>query len=180
MTLRDEFEDLWPIPNNVIFDEPSQEYRWRDYPNTTSPVNDMWESFCDGARVQQRRVGESPALDIEEFIAAKKYYTTIANPEEMDGTESVSVAELREFMHRRVATASPQAAVPEDLRASLFSGWQGCSNHGCIVRGAQKGMGTNGQCKCLVDASRTQLQMLQGRLQSILAHKERTECLKEQ
>jgi hypothetical protein len=58
MTLRDEFEGLWPIPSNVIFDEPSQEYRYRDYPNTTSPVNDMWESFCDGARVQQKRVEE--------------------------------------------------------------------------------------------------------------------------
>jgi hypothetical protein len=68
-----------------------------------------------------------------------------------------------------------QAAVPEDLRATLFSGWQGCSNHGCMVRGQQKGMGTNGQCKCLVDASRTQLQMLQGRLQSMLATEERTE-----
>jgi len=60
---------------------------------------------------------EAAALDIEEFIAAKKYYTTIANPEEMDGTESVSVAELREFMHGQVATASPQAAVPELLAA---------------------------------------------------------------
>jgi hypothetical protein len=57
------------------------------------------------------REGEALALGMEEFIAAKKYYTTIANPEEMDGTESVSVAELREFMRRRVATASPQAAV---------------------------------------------------------------------
>lgn len=58
ITLRDEFENLWPIPNNVIFDELTQEYRWRDYPNTTPPVNDMWESFCDGARVQQKRVEE--------------------------------------------------------------------------------------------------------------------------
>jgi hypothetical protein len=68
------------------------------------------------------RDGEAPALDIEEFIAAKKYYTTIANPEEMDGTESVSVAELREFMHRRVATASPQ--VVQEPVASV-SGYYG-------------------------------------------------------
>jgi hypothetical protein len=74
-----------------------------------------------------------------------------------------------------MTTILAQAAVPEDLRSLLFNGWLGCSNHGCIVRGAQKGMGTNGQCKCLVDASRTQLQMLQGKLQSILTHKERTE-----
>jgi hypothetical protein len=72
--------------------------------------------------------------------------------------------------------SAAQVAAPEDLKALLFSGWQGCSNHGCIVRGQQKGMGTNGQCKCLVDASRSQLQMLQGRLQLILTtHKERTE-----
>lgn len=61
---------------------------------------------------------------------------------------------------------------PKSMREILFKGWPGCSNHGCIVRGGQQGMATNGQCKCLVDASRTQLQMLQGRLQSILAHKE--------
>jgi hypothetical protein len=83
------------------------------------------------------RDGEAPALDIEEFIAAKKYYTTIANPEEMDGTESVSVAELREFMHSQVATASPQAAVPDMVEMEPFqtvdkssknykAGWNAC------------------------------------------------------
>lgn len=54
------------------------------------------------------------------------------------------------------------------MREILFKGWLGCSNHGCIVRGEQHGMATNGQCKCLVDASRTQLQMLHGRLSAVI------------
>jgi hypothetical protein len=72
MTLRDEFEGLWPIPNNVIFDELSQEYHWRGYPNTTSPVNDLWESFCDGARVQQNRVEELEAA-LRDLLSAVDY-----------------------------------------------------------------------------------------------------------
>jgi len=80
-----------------------------------------------------------------------------------------SAVERKEFTH-------PQAAVPDDMRAMLFSGWKGCSNHGCVVTGPKKGMGTNGMCQCLVGASRWQLQMLQGRLSSLLTtHKERTE-----
>jgi hypothetical protein len=79
MTLRDEFEDLWPIPNNVIFDEPSQEYRYRDYPNTTSPANDMWESFCDGARVQQRRVEELEAA-LRDLLRAVDYEQELTDP----------------------------------------------------------------------------------------------------
>lgn len=61
---------------------------------------------------------------------------------------------------------------PMSLREILFKGWLGCSNHGCIVRGEQQGMGTNGQCKCLVDASRTQLLMLQGRLSAVIRAQE--------
>lgn len=79
MTLRDEFEDLWPIPNNVIFDELSQEYRWRDYPNTTSPVNDAWESFCDGARVQQKRVEELEAA-LRDLLTAVDYEQGLTEP----------------------------------------------------------------------------------------------------
>jgi hypothetical protein len=45
----------------------------------------------------------APSQDVEAWIAEKKYYTTIANLEEMDGTESVSVAELREFLGARMA-----------------------------------------------------------------------------
>ena len=61
---------------------------------------------------------------------------------------------------------------PKSLREILFSNWPGCSNHGCIVRGEQQGMGTNGQCKCLVDASRTQLNMLHGQLSAVIRAQE--------
>ena len=49
------------------------------------------------------------------------------------------------------------------IRDFLFNGFEGCTNHGCIVREV-KGMGTNGQCKCLLNLSRSQLLMLQSRL----------------
>ncbi len=49
-------------------------------------------------------------------------------------------------------------------RQTLFKDWHGCSNHGCVVRGEFNGMGTNGSCKCLVNASRSQLTLLQSRL----------------
>lgn len=55
-----------------------------------------------------------------------------------------------------------------DLRETLFHDWPGCSNHGCIVTEPLEGWATNGQCKCLVDASRAQLMILQGRLSAVL------------
>lgn len=57
---------------------------------------------------------------------------------------------------------------PKSMREILFRGWDGCSNHGCIVTGPKSGTGTNGMCKCLVDATRSQLQMLQGRLSAVI------------
>lgn len=51
-----------------------------------------------------------------------------------------------------------------DMRKLLFRGWPGCSNHGCIVTGPKKGMGTNGMCTCVAGASRSALQMLHSRL----------------
>ena len=44
---------------------------------------------------------------------------------------------------------------------------KGCSNHGCIVPHEKKSARTNGSCKCLVDASRTQLQIIQSRLRFV-------------
>lgn len=55
-------------------------------------------------------------------------------------------------------------------RERLFAGWPGCSNHSCIVTGPKKGMGTNGACGCLPNATRSQLGMLQGKL-NMLVHK---------
>jgi hypothetical protein len=57
-------------------------------------------------------------------------------------------------------------------RDELFKGWHGCSNHGCIVHGEFKGMGTNGSCKCLITASRGHLTMLQSRLDGVLRKEE--------
>jgi len=55
-----------------------------------------------------------------------------------------------------------------EIRDRLFSGWQGCSNHDCIITGPKKGMGTNGSCGCLHNASRTQLSILKARIQSMM------------
>lgn len=58
---------------------------------------------------------------------------------------------------------------PVSLRERLFRGWEGCSNHGCVVVEPRPGMArTNGSCQCVVNASRSQLYMLQGRIQSVL------------
>lgn len=69
----------------------------------------------------------------------------------------------------------------KDLRQRLFNGWNGCSNHGCVVTGRKKGMGTNGSCHCLTDAPRSRLNILSQRLQAIIteAEKERTGDLEE-
>ena len=53
-------------------------------------------------------------------------------------------------------------------RHLLFRGWPGCSNHDCIVTGPKSGMGTNGSCTCLQNASRGQLHLLAGRLAAFL------------
>lgn len=53
-------------------------------------------------------------------------------------------------------------------RKLLFSTWPGCTDGYCIVRGKAQGMHTNGGCRCLVNATRAQLQMLQGRLSVLL------------
>lgn len=60
--------------------------------------------------------------------------------------------------------------VPVDLRQRLFAGWDGCSNHGCIAVDPKPGMmRTNGICQCVVNASRSQLYMLQSRIQALIA-----------
>ena len=73
--------------------------------------------------------------DVETWIAAKKYYTTIANPEAFDGTESVSVAELREFLgawmagHARVPEeADPLPDTYSSWDVGYNAGWNDCRN----------------------------------------------------
>lgn len=88
--------------------------------------------------------------------------------------DHVYVEDLRAWMagHARVPVEPLAMNETKSIREILFRGWPGCSNHGCIVRGEQQGMATNGQCKCLVDASRTQLHMLQGRLSAVIRAQE--------
>ena len=57
------------------------------------------------------------------------------------------------------------------IREALFKGWAGCSNHGCIVHGDREGAHTNGMCNCVVNASRSQLHILQSRL-NVIANQE--------
>lgn len=60
----------------------------------------------------------------------------------------------------------------QEFRQFLFRDWHGCLNHDCIVNGPQKGMGTNGGCKCLPNASRTQLNLLKTRLSVLVTQVE--------
>ncbi len=53
------------------------------------------------------------------------------------------------------------------IRELLFKGMNGCTNHGCVIRGKFNGMGTNGSCSCIVNMNRSQLQMLQARINAI-------------
>lgn len=59
-----------------------------------------------------------------------------------------------------------------NLRERLFSGLEGCSDHNCIVTGHKSGIGTNGGCSCLNDASRTFINILHSRLQALLSETE--------
>ena len=61
-----------------------------------------------------------------------------------------------------------------ESREALFAGWEGCTDGNCIVRGKAKGMHTNGGCKCFLNASRTELIILQGRLGAILYSQEKS------
>lgn len=64
----------------------------------------------------------------------------------------------------------------KNLRQTLFKDWQGCSNHGCIVRKSKAGsIGTNAICQCVANASRGQLSMLDGRLRMALQELEKSD-----
>lgn len=53
----------------------------------------------------------------------------------------------------------------DDIREFLFKGFHGCTNGNCVVRGRTSGMHTNGSCSCVVNAGRSQLHILNSRLQ---------------
>jgi hypothetical protein len=53
-------------------------------------------------------------------------------------------------------------------RKTLFQGWPGCADHNCIVYGVVKGMATNGGCRCILNASRSQLRQMHSRLSVLL------------
>ena len=55
-----------------------------------------------------------------------------------------------------------------NLRHRLFSGFDGCTDGGCVISDNRKGMHTNGGCNCFLNMSRSQLNIVQSRLQAIL------------
>lgn len=59
-----------------------------------------------------------------------------------------------------------------NIRETLFKDWNGCSNHGCIVTGPKKGMGTNGPCHCITNANRQQLQFLERGIRVLISEQE--------
>jgi hypothetical protein len=55
-----------------------------------------------------------------------------------------------------------------NLREALFRDWPGCTDGGCVVRDNTKGMHTNGGCRCVVNANRANLTILQSRINHLL------------
>lgn len=53
------------------------------------------------------------------------------------------------------------------IREFLFNGFDGCTNHGCIVTGPKKGIGTNGMCDCLTSMQKSRLYILKSRIEQI-------------
>lgn len=52
----------------------------------------------------------------------------------------------------------------------IVSHLKGCSSHDCVVNGPKADMGA-GMCKCISDASRFELTILENRIKSILNSK---------
>jgi hypothetical protein len=48
MNQREHFETEYPVPDREAFSEPLGMYVWKDYPNTVSPHNDLYDAFRDG------------------------------------------------------------------------------------------------------------------------------------
>lgn len=63
-----------------------------------------------------------------------------------------------------------------NIRETLFprESWSGCSNHSCIVTGPKIGMGTNGPCNCLHNASRAQINILESRIRVLISEQEKS------
>ncbi len=57
----------------------------------------------------------------------------------------------------------------QTIREILFSGLTGCGDHHCIIN--KVNMGTNGGCRCLRNLSPAQLNILQGKLHTIIDKK---------
>ena len=56
----------------------------------------------------------------------------------------------------------------DHVRERLFQGWPGCTDRACIVTGPMSGMGTNGGCHCMQNASRSQLNLMSQRLMAMM------------
>ena len=89
-----------------------------------------------------------------------------SNCRDEDGCPTENAVLKRYWGDRERADAHPPAKVP-DIK-ELFSGFQGCTNHDCIVTGGPSGIGTNGTCQCLVNLSRANLIILESRLKKAI------------
>ena len=89
-----------------------------------------------------------------------------SNCRDEDGCPTENAVLKRYWGDRERAEAHPPVTLPDTKE--LLSGFQGCTNHDCIVTGGPSGMGTNGTCQCLVNASRANLIILQSRIKNAI------------
>ena len=53
------------------------------------------------------------------------------------------------------------------IREILFNGFNGCTNHYCIINGNTEGMHTNGTCQCMSKMTRIHMTVIGNRLKAI-------------
>ena len=83
-------------------------------------------------------------------------------------TEDSQLTKTITSYEAEIARLKAELAEARNLRHRLFSGFDGCTDGGCVISDNRKGMHTNGGCNCFLNMSRSQLNLVQSRLQAIL------------